>query len=183
MAAATETASLGTAYGSFKEDQQFTIDPLNPGDYRVQVENLPQGTYVKSIRYGGEDVLNGTLQISQRSADRLSIILSTNSGAVEGTVIGRNGARLSNAAVALVPDASHRQRSDLYRSAYTDDAGRFRLEGVAPGVYMLFSWEDIEDGLWRDPEFVRRNEAAGRIVRITEGGRESVELTAIPFAY
>jgi len=183
MAAATETASLGTAYGSFKEDQQFTIDPLIPGDYRVQVENLPQGTYVKSIRYGGEDVLNGTLQISQRSADRLSIILSTNSGAVEGTVIGRNGARLSNAAVALVPDASHRQRSDLYRSAYTDDAGRFRLEGVAPGVYMLFSWEDIEDGLWRDPEFVRRNEAAGRIVRITEGGRESVELTAIPFAY
>jgi hypothetical protein len=47
----------------------------------------------------------------------------------------------------------------------------------------VFSWEDIEDGLWRDPEFIRRNEAAGRVVRMIEGGRESVELTAIPFAY
>jgi len=182
-AAATGTASFGTAYGSFKEDQQFTIDPLIPGDYRVQVENLPQGAYVKSIRFGGEDVLNGTLQISQRSSDRLSIVLSTNSGAVEGTVTVRNGAPLSSAAVALVPDASHRQRADLYRSAYTDDSGRFRLEGISPGVYVLFSWEDIEDGLWHDPEFIRRSEAAGKVVRITEGGRESVELSAIPFAY
>jgi len=182
-AVAPGAAAFATAYGSFKEDQEFTIDPVIPGDYRVQVENLPPDTYVKSVRFGGDDALNGTVQISPRSSDRLSIVLSTNSGTVEGTVSARNGARLSNAAAALVPDASHRQRADLYRSAYTDDSGRFRLEGVAPGVYVLFSWEDIEDGLWRDPEFIRRNEAAGKVVRITEGGRESVELIAIPFAY
>jgi len=47
----------------------------------------------------------------------------------------------------------------------------------------LFAWEDIENGLWQDPEFIGRSEASGKPVRISENGRDSVEIIAIPFAF
>jgi len=61
--------------------------------------------------------------------------------------------------------------------------GRFRLQGIPPGDYSLFACEDIENGLWQDPEFLQRHEAFERPVRITENGHETVEAVAIPFAF
>jgi len=170
-------------YGSFSGNRQFVINDVIEGDYRVHLEDLPKGAYVKSIRFGATDVLNGSMSIDPRSSERLDIVLSMNAGTLEGVVVNKSREPVPNAPVALVPDAAHRQRADLYRSAYTDDAGRFTLQGIAPGNYSLFAWEDIDEGLWRDPEFIRRNEGAGRMVRIVENSRETIELTAIPFEF
>jgi hypothetical protein len=79
-----------------------------------------------------------------------------------------------------VPNASRRQRADLYRRAAADESGRFHLQGIAPGDYVLFAWEDIEVGLWRDSEFIRRNESSGKPVHIIEGSRGNAEVTAVP---
>jgi protocatechuate 3,4-dioxygenase beta subunit len=170
-------------YASFANSRQFTIDNLIEGDYQVQLTDLPPGGYVKSMRFGGVDVLNDPLHFDSRSADRLQIVLSMNAGSLTGAVVDRNGQPVSNAPVAIVPPAAFRQRADLYRSTMTDDAGRFRLQGIPPGDYSLFAWEDIEEGLWRDPDFIKRNEAAGKPVHIGENSRENIDLTAIPFAF
>ncbi len=162
---------------------QFSIDNLIEGDYQVQVTDLPPGAYVKSIRFGSVDALNESLRFDSRTTDRLEIILSLNAGSLTGTVVNKNGEPVGNAPVALVPPQAQRQRADLYRSTMTDEAGRFRLQAIPPGDYALFAWEDIEDGLWRDPEFIQRNQASGRQVHIAESGRENIDLTAIPFAY
>ena len=37
----------------------------------------------------------------------------------------------------------------------TDAMGRFHIEGLPPGDYKAFSWEDIETGAWQDPDFIR----------------------------
>ena len=57
-----------------------------------------------------------------------------------------------------------------------------RIQDIA-GSYLAFAWEDVEDGLWRDPEFIRRNEATGKPVQIDERSRGSVELPAVPFSF
>jgi hypothetical protein len=85
--------------------------------------------------------------------------------------------------MALVRDSAHRQRMDLYRSATTDEFGRFHVQDIAPGSYLVFAWEDIEDGLWRDPEFIRRNEESGKSIQIDERTRATVEVTAFPFSF
>lgn len=174
---------LSQIYGSFQGGRRFVINDAVEGEYQVQLTGLPQGTYVKSIRFGSADVLNNTLRLDSGSRDRLEIVLATNAGALEGTVAERNRAPLANAPVAIVPYGGQRQRADLYRNASTDEAGRFQIRGIPPGDYLIFAWEDIEEGRWRDPEFIRRNEAAGKPVRIIELGRESVELTAIPYGF
>jgi len=60
---------------------------------------------------------------------------------------------------------------------------RFDICGRVGPRSRVFAWEDIEDGLWRDPEFIRRNEGAGKSVQIDERTRATVELTAVPFSF
>jgi Carboxypeptidase regulatory-like domain len=179
----TGIPAIAQIYGSFKNNRQFTLDDVVEGDYRVQIEYLPKGTYVKSIRFGSTDALNGTISIDRRSSDRMEVVVSSNGGKINGTVLNKNREPLSNTPVALVPEASRRERADLYRSAMTDESGSFHLEAIAPGEYSLFAWEDIEDNLWRDPEFIRRNEALGKRISIREATAENIEITANPFEF
>jgi hypothetical protein len=80
-----------------------------------------------------------------------------------------------------MPDIERRvQRTDLYKTASTDEAGQFLIEGVPPGDYRLFAWENVPEFAWRDPAFMREIEERGRALRITEGSRQTVELTSIP---
>jgi hypothetical protein len=173
----------GNIFAQFSTTSQFVINDLIDGNYQVVVSDLPPGTYVKSIRFGPIDALNGRVHIDSRTVDRIQIVLSTNAGALEGIVVSENREPLANVPVALVPDATRRHRADLYRSARTDESGLFRLEAIPPGDYSVFAWEDIEDGLWRDPEFIQHNAATGRTVRVTEGGRGNIEVpvTRSPF--
>jgi hypothetical protein len=84
----------------------------------------------------------------------------------------------------LIPDAAHVQRADLYRSTSTADiSGRFHFEAVAPGNYTLFAWEDVEEGIWHDPEFVNRFENLGTPVHIDEANSVTVELHPVSTAY
>ena len=72
-----------------------------------------------------------------------------------------------------------RGRPDLYKKTRTDSSGRFRLFGIAPGDYKLFSWEQVEEGIWLDADFLRPLESRGKPVRVNEGRIENVDVTVI----
>jgi hypothetical protein len=174
---------LSERFAEFGAGRQFVVNDVIEGEYQVQLTDLPASAYVKSIRFGAADALNDGLQMDSRSRDYLEIVLSTNGGALDGTVVDNNRQPMPNVPVALVPEARYRQRGDLYKTATTDESGNFHLQGIAPGEYVIFAWEDIEEGLWRDPEFTRRNEGSGRAIHITESSRENIEISATPSAY
>jgi hypothetical protein len=174
---------LGQVNGSFTRRTEVDFSGVPEGEYRVVWSNLPSDMYVKSMRFGPVDALNVTLPIDYRTQDRFQIVFGTSVGTLEGVVLDKSRNAVAGARVALVPDAARRQRADLYQTTSSDDSGRFKLSGIAPGDYSLFAWEDIENGLWQDPEFIRRHETSGKAVRILENGRETVETVAIPFAF
>jgi hypothetical protein len=88
---------------------------------------------------------------------------------------------VSSVTVVLVPDAARRQRFELYRTANTDASGRVHFENVVPGDYKVFAWEVVEGGAWQDPDFLRIHEERGKPVRVSEGGRELVDVRMIPY--
>jgi Carboxypeptidase regulatory-like domain len=175
--------SLSQFYASFSNSTQFQFNNVVEGDYQIWWDKLPAGMYVKSAMFGPVDALNMGIHIDSRTTDRMQVVLSSNAGTLEGIVRDNLRNVVPRARVALVPDSAHRQRADLYQSTSTDESGRFRLQGIPPGDYSLFAWEDIEKDLWQDPEFIKRQESSGRPVRIIENGRETVETVAIPFAF
>jgi hypothetical protein len=160
-------------------DGSFVLQDVPPGDFRVSVRALPQDAYVKSIRMGSADVLDGGLHIAGTPRDPLEVVIGADAGRLTGTVVNTRQEPLANIKIAVVPDAPDRHRSDLYKSATTDRSGRFRIQGLAAGNYNVFAWEEVEDGAWQDPDFIRAYESRGRAIRIRDGADESVQLTAI----
>jgi hypothetical protein len=153
---------------------------VGPGDYRVQIQGLPRNAYIKIARFGAADALAQGLEVEGPPRGSLDILVSANTGALDGLVTDARQSPSANTQVALVPDPTKRQRPDLYRAISTDANGKFRLEGIPPGDYKVFAWEDVENGAWQDPNFIRSYEESGRTVRIPENGTGTVELRVIP---
>jgi hypothetical protein len=70
-----------------------------------------------------------------------------------------------------------RQRTELYRVATTDPAGRFRFEKVPPGEYKVFGWMEVETDGWYDTEFMKTYENRGVALTVREGTTERVQVT------
>jgi hypothetical protein len=172
----TSQASPGNTSSA---DGSFRLNNVSPGDYTVVVAGKSDA-YLEAITFGGRDVLRSGLRVNGPAQGQLEIVVSTNSGSVEGSVVAARREPVARATVVAIPDAGRRGRTDLYKVGSTDSAGRFQLSGLAPGTYELFAWEEIESGAWHDPDVVRAAAGRSRMVQIAEGSRGSVELTLIP---
>ena len=169
-------------FALFTNVRQFTLRDVLPGDYRVQILSAPGGTYVKSVRLGAIDVLSTPFRLEPSlSRETMEVVLGTDGGTLSGSVVTTTGGReaIPGATVALIPGGNLRNRTDLYRSATTNESGQFQLVGIAPGDYTAFALGTAEEGLWREPEFIRRNERLGHAIRVTKASQERVELSPV----
>jgi hypothetical protein len=161
-------------------DGTFTLQQVGRDDYRLTVTGMPRNGYVKAARLGGTDVLNEGLRLDQQPGGPLEILVSTNTGIADGVVQNERQEPFANVMVVFVPDPARRNRLDLYRTTSTNALGNFHVEGLPPGDYKVFAWEDVETGAWQNPDFLRQFEDRGKPVRINEGGTANIELRAIP---
>jgi len=161
----------------------FVLRGVKAGDHQVTVAGMgsrsSKNAYVKSIRLGNTDLLNDGLHVYGPPEAPIEVVLSTNTASLSVQVVNEKQESVPNAYVALIPNAPNRRRTDLYKAEPADGSGRVRLEGIAPGDYTLFAWEDVEIGAWNDPEFVRNYENRGKPVQLHEGSQDSSQITVI----
>jgi protocatechuate 3,4-dioxygenase beta subunit len=81
--------------------------------------------------------------------------------------------------VTLIPDPLQPQRTSLYQLAETDENGRFQLQGLRPGKYRLYAWEEFEAGSQFDPDVTAPFQARSVAIEVAEGGRKEVAVTRI----
>ena len=174
---------FGSGSRVIKEDGSFTVQNAMRVASRVAVWGrgpLPGNYYLKSARIDGNEVLEEGLDLSAGPPrGQLELVVSPNGGQVEGAVL-KDGKPFSGATVTLVPEEKRRERRELFKTAATDQYGRFTLRGIAPGTYQLFAWEEIEPGAHQDSEFLKPYEKLGHEVTVEEGSRLSAELKLIP---
>jgi hypothetical protein len=155
-----------TASGDFK---MF----VSPGDFRVNVNGIPANAYVKSIRFGGEDVLRTGIHITRAVDNPLQIVIGVDGGTIGGSVVDERFAPFANATVALVPELTDlRRRPDLYRNTVTDAAGNFQLTTVPPGNYKLFAWDWAESDSWQNANFIASYESLGKTILVSASSKQ-----------
>jgi hypothetical protein len=118
------------------------------------------------------------LRLDRPPSATLEVVIAANPGALDGQIVRNGPAPVEDIPVLLLPDI--RRRNELYRTTITDASGRFHFDRVPPGDYKVFSWEEVEDGAWYDPEFMKANESRGTRVRIVEGRTETARIAVIP---
>jgi hypothetical protein len=176
--------------GTFDEDLEpgfmgadftFQISGVAPGEYQFEFGGIPLNSvgYIKEARLDGADVLGVPLRISGSSDKQLELVLHVGGGEITGTVTDVRSQPVSGARVVLVPDRA-RFRRDLYRTAFTNQDGRFTLAHLAPGDYKVFSWESLPDNAWLDPEVLGRFQPRGRSVHVSESSHATIDVEIIP---
>jgi hypothetical protein len=155
---------------------------MTAGDFRMNVNGLASGHYVKSIRVGSTDILDAGLRAMGPLPNPIDIVIASDSGTIRGTVLDDRSQPYTNATVALVPETPDlRGRLDLYRNITSDSDGNFQITTIPPGNYKLFAWTYAPIGSWQTVDFLRNYENSGQIIRVTPGGRQQdVRLTLTP---
>ena len=169
----------------------FTLKNVTSGNYVMTVPPVSnmfaavtpaapwQNAYVKSIRLGNIDVLENGMRLVSPPVNPLEIVIAASGGSLQGVVRDSSRTVVPNATVVVVPDESNRHRKDLFRSALADASGSYHIEGLPPGNYKLFAWEDVEPQLWHDPGFMRAYEDLGQTLAVAEGSSQTVDLAGI----
>ena len=157
----------------------FVLKDMGEGTYFAEIWGQSKDCYIKEVRYGSSSVLDEGFTVTRSNPTSLEITISSRGARLQGAVSDEDGLPAAGVQVVLVPEAPRRGLHRLYKSATTDQYGRFDIRGVAPGDYNLFSWEEVESGAWEDPEFLKPFEKKGQSVSVQDDDQKSVNLVAI----
>jgi hypothetical protein len=172
------TMTMGIRPGQVQDDGTFKVKPLAPDRYTVNLYPMPDGCYVKSIRYGDTEYPSGVVDMSKGlTGGELTIALSANGAQVDGNVSDAKDQPATIATVVLVPD--QRDFHSQYETARLDQNGHLTIKGIKPGKYKLFAWDEVEWGQYEDPDFLKPFEERGEAVELHEGDKSSKDLKLI----
>jgi protocatechuate 3,4-dioxygenase beta subunit len=158
----------------------FNYPTVRPGEIRFLLLRPPPGMYYKAARLGTREVLDSGFELTSQPTDLLEVILSPNAATITVTVVDENQKPVQGATAAiLTSDLARRKRQDLNKSVVSNTAGQVTFDGLAPGEYKVFAWEDIAPGAWQNPETIRTYDSRGQNVRLLENSKENITLRVI----
>jgi len=169
-------ASLSTV--QIGKDNKAILKKVSIDKYKLIVVGLPRGTYLKSAKFGDRDALEFGIDLRQGAAGNLDLVIAAPAAQLTGTVHNDKGEPVPGAMITLVPK-DPKGRTDLSRTGTADQNGNIRMLGVVPAEYNVFAWEDIEPGAADDEDFRKPFDSLGTKVKLSEGSKESVQLTVI----
>jgi hypothetical protein len=165
------TYLVSTSRARLTPDRAFTIADAPSGTYKVELLGAPPKVYIKTVRVGVVESSIPEIRVEE-STPTVEIVLSTVLASFEATVSS------PAATVVLIPESA-RKHFDRYRTGVSGPNGQVRIEGIVPGNYKVFAWEDIEPNAWQNAEVMKGYEERGTAIRLDEGGVKSLELQVL----
>jgi hypothetical protein len=162
------------ASAQVQRDGTFVLPNVHPGVWDIGVEPLPKGGYLKSITLGDEDVLRKDMVITAPTPARLAIVVSAAGAELSGQVEGAGATT-----VLLAPQGDNAIALSFYAVTGVDGKGAFHFQGLTPGVYKLYAFDDMEQGTWMDPNFLTPFAEQGTLVELKEGPNAAVSVPLI----
>ena len=175
-----EGVGFNTPNTQVNADGTFEVQGVAPEKYRVNVFNLPDGTYLKSVRFSGRDLPENMLDVTSGTGGALDILLRPGAAEVSGAIHDDTGKGIAGIIVSIwnskTPDTAE---ADSVKTATTDQKGSFRIRNLPPGDYRIIAWEDIETGLLQSPDLRKQFESGASAVTLREYSNETADVTII----
>ena len=156
----------------------FKLPDVFADRYRVEVDPMPENTFIKSVQLNGTAVPDGILDFSNGAeGTRVKIILSPNGGQISGRVTDQDGAVLTALVHVLLVPRQDAEQSDL-RYSNLDSGGVYKFSGLAPGRYHLFA-QGIAGSRGDFFDLIKQHWEETTVIEIKEGQTVSKDLKVI----
>ena len=172
---------MGNGAGAEVNADGTFVLKVTPAVYQINA-SCDASAYVKSIRFGDQDVTNGKIDLTQQSSGALNIVCGTDVGQIQGSVQNENGEPAAQVMITVVPEGEHQGHQDLFFQLMSDEKGKFEYRDLAPGDYKVFAWESMDQEMLLSPEFQKAFESRGASISLSPGGNASVQVKMIPAA-
>ncbi len=173
---AESPAMSGFPSAEVKPDGSFVLHDVGPAVYQLNLGAV-LGTYLKSIKLGDHALQDRRIDFTQ-GGGQLAVVLASDVAQVEGSVKKANGEPAVRAYLTVVAEGDQSGRQDLFRFAFSNEKGEYKISNVPPGEYKIFAWE-VQVGASLDPEFRKPFEERGVPLKIPPNGHASADLTVI----
>ncbi|HEY6211907.1 MAG TPA: carboxypeptidase-like regulatory domain-containing protein [Vicinamibacterales bacterium] len=165
--------------GGVNDDLTFE-SKVRPGQWRVNLNQLPAGWALKAVRHRGSDLTDSGFDVrpGEDIAD-VEIELTNRMPELSGQVTNSRGATVKDYTVVAFPEDREKwtlSNSRYIRSARPDQDGRFKITSLPPGRYYIVALDQVEQGEWTDPEFLDRVQSKTTTVAVGEGETKTVDL-------
>jgi carboxypeptidase family protein len=140
--------------------------------------NVPPGEATVSVWGDRDDPINAAFPIKVPDAPRFEVSCRLPGGEIAGSVVrAEDGAPIEGVDIQVRPEAFNLDGADLRRpgSANTDAQGRYRVVGLAPGVYEVCAFDRSRQADARAAESRNR-------VDVAEGSPVEVDFSLAPGA-
>ena len=159
-------------------DGSFELKYVATDAYGVNISGTTPDAYLKSAYYGSTNAIN-EFHPAAGSDATLELVVSARGAHIQGTVMNSDSLPVAGVWVALIPEEASGKLRRLFQSTRTGANGKFEFRGLAPGTYSLYSWDNVEEHEWDDPEFLKPFKTKSASVTVAEGENKSLDLTLI----
>jgi hypothetical protein len=177
---ANESGPGGTPNAQVKEDGSFRFNSVGANKYAANVFGLPQGTYLKSVRFGGQDVTRALIDTTSGTGGTLDLVISQKAADAVGSVQNDKGEPQGGVMVTMWPKIPDLSPTGGARLNLTDQNGGFKFQSLPPGDYYIAAWEELDPGLAQSPDFLNRFSSEAGTVKLAESGHESRDVKIVP---
>jgi hypothetical protein len=178
--APTEDLPVAGAQAQVSDDGSFVLKDVAAMSYRLTVNGISNAGYVINGRYGNTDAFGELIQVETDRNVPLSVQLGFSAGSVNGIADDSRGQPFQAATCVLIP--ASRGRIDLYKTATSDQNGKFTFANVPPGEYKLIAWEDVPSGAYLDQSFLKPFEGQAHSISVAKGASASAQIRVIAAA-
>jgi hypothetical protein len=183
----TDEFASHLVYATTTGERLFTVDRngmfylpgMLQGRYRVEVDRLPQNSYLADIRVSGRSIMAEGEAVMGDIQSQLDLVIKSDGGSINGVVRTSSIQPVSAARIVLM-SSPNESRLSVYQTTTSDSQGQFTLVGIAPGEYRLLALQDIPIGAESTPEFLSNYQRDSKPVVVSRNGRTDVVLTPAP---
>jgi hypothetical protein len=184
--ASRDTGERGGTHTTVGADGRFTLR-VRPGAWRI-MPWMPSGWMLKRATFRGRVVDDpfAAIDIDAEPGARLDLLMTSQVTLVTGTASDADGRPHVDYHAVIFPAQSKGKEAlvafGFPRIERADAQGRFRVEAVPPGEYLVAAIADYDPQEPLDEEFVEALRPAATPIRLGEGETETValKLVALP---
>jgi hypothetical protein len=151
---------------------RFQWTNVKPGTYSVHIHGGDPDSYLKSVTVGESE---GDTGFTISGPANLELLVSPKGARVDG-IVSDHDQPVADATVVFVPEEKFRKAREHFAVVTSDQHGHFTVRGLAAGTYTAFAWQDLEEGLYYDANFLKSQESNATSVKVNEGSQQTIEL-------